>query len=78
MIGKTFNIHFNDFIKINELVEHDEFNAKEYGDSFFQVLSKHFCIPAYLPVFVIPAIISLSNNLSPKYLLLSLYTNSSR
>lgn len=42
MIGKTFNIHFNDFIKINELVEHAEFHTKEYGDDFFSFISKHY------------------------------------
>ena len=42
MIGKTFNIHFNDFIKISELLEHAEFHAKEYGDDFFSFLSKHY------------------------------------
>lgn len=42
MIGKTFNIHFNDFIKISELVEHAEFHAKEYGDDFSDFLSKHY------------------------------------
>ena len=42
MIGKTFNIHFNDFIKISELVEHAEFHAKEYVDNFFSFWSKHY------------------------------------
>lgn len=42
MLGKTFNIHFNDFIKINELIEHASFHAEQYGDDFFDFLSKHY------------------------------------
>lgn len=42
MLGKTFNIHFNDFIKINELIEHASFHAEQYGDDFFEFLSKHY------------------------------------
>ena len=39
---QSFNIHLNDITKLNELIEHSQFHAAEYGDSFLVFISKHY------------------------------------
>lgn len=39
---QSFNIHFNDFCKLNELVEHIQYHADNYGDDIFTFFSKHY------------------------------------
>lgn len=39
---QSFNIHFDDIVEIDELIEHAQFHAEEYGDNFFVFISKHY------------------------------------
>ncbi|MFH6602826.1 hypothetical protein ACEZ3G_05015 [Maribacter algicola] len=39
---QSFNIHFSDLAEIDELIEHAQFHAEEYGDNFFVFVSKHY------------------------------------
>lgn len=42
ILVQSFNIHFSDIVELDELVEHAQFHASEYGDNFFVFLSKHY------------------------------------
>ncbi|WP_396636011.1 hypothetical protein [Maribacter sp. R77961] len=39
---QSFNIHLSDIVELDELIEHAQFHAKEYGDDFFVFISKHY------------------------------------
>ncbi|MDB4293691.1 hypothetical protein N9954_09825 [Maribacter sp.] len=39
---QSFNIHFNDIVELDELIEHAQFHSAEYGDNFLVFLSKHY------------------------------------
>ncbi len=39
---QSFNVHFSDIVELDELIEHAQFHADEYGDNFFVFLSKHY------------------------------------
>lgn len=39
---QSLNITLDDFVQLDELIEHARFHNKEYGDSFFVFLSKHY------------------------------------
>ena len=39
---QSFNIHFDDIVEMDELIEHAQFHAQEYGDNFFVFISKHY------------------------------------
>lgn len=42
ILVQSFNIHANDIVDLDELIEHAQFHAEEYGDNFFVFLSKHY------------------------------------
>ncbi len=42
ILVQSFNIHFNDIIELDELMEHAQFHAEEYGDNFLVFISKHY------------------------------------
>lgn len=39
---QSFNVHFDDLVELDELIEHAQFHAEEYGDNFFVFISKHY------------------------------------
>lgn len=39
---QSFDIAFNDIAQFDELLEHAQFHAEEYGDSLFVFISKHY------------------------------------
>ncbi|WP_149274146.1 hypothetical protein [Pareuzebyella sediminis] len=39
---QSFGIHADDLVVLDELLEHAEFHAEEYGDNFFVFISKHY------------------------------------
>lgn len=39
---QSFNIHFNDIVELDELIEHAQFHAEEHGDNFLVFISKHY------------------------------------
>ncbi|NNE75631.1 MAG: hypothetical protein HKN31_01010, partial [Pricia sp.] len=39
---QSFGIHIDDIIVLDELLEHAQFHADEYGDDFFVFISKHY------------------------------------
>ncbi|NAY91443.1 hypothetical protein GTQ34_05900 [Muricauda sp. JGD-17] len=39
---QSINIHFNDLVELDELVEHYQYHNEEYGDNFLVFLSKHY------------------------------------
>lgn len=42
ILFQSFNIHINDLVELDELFEHAQFHAEEYGDNFLVFLSKHY------------------------------------
>ncbi|MGB3149942.1 MAG: hypothetical protein WBB27_04710 [Maribacter sp.] len=42
ILVQSFNIHFSDIVELDELIEHAQFHAEEYGDNFFVFISKHY------------------------------------
>lgn len=42
ILFQSLNIHFNDLCKLNELVEHIQYHADNYGDDIFTFFSKHY------------------------------------
>jgi len=42
ILVQSFNIHISDIVELDELVEHAQFHAEEYGDNFFVFISKHY------------------------------------
>jgi hypothetical protein len=42
ILFQSFNIHINDLVELDELIEHAQFHAEEYGDDFLVFLSKHY------------------------------------
>ena len=42
ILVQSFNIHFSDIIELDELIEHAQFHAEEYGDNILVFLSKHY------------------------------------
>lgn len=42
ILVQSFNIHFNDIVELDELIEHAQFHAEEHGDNFFVFISKHY------------------------------------
>jgi len=42
ILVQSFNIHFDDIIELDELIEHAQFHAEEHGDNFLVFLSKHY------------------------------------
>ncbi|AUP80166.1 hypothetical protein [Flavivirga eckloniae] len=41
-VFQSSNVHFNDIVQIDELLEHACFHKKQYGDNFLVFLSKHY------------------------------------
>lgn len=39
---QSFNIHFDDLLELDALIEHAQFHSEEYGDDFFVFISKHY------------------------------------
>lgn len=39
---QSFNVHFDDIVEMDELIEHAQFHAEEYGDNFLVFISKHY------------------------------------
>lgn len=42
ILVQSFNVHIDDIIELDELIEHAQFHAEEHGDNFFVFLSKHY------------------------------------
>jgi len=42
VLFQSFNIHLDDIVELDELIEHAKFHAEEYGDDFFVFISKHY------------------------------------
>lgn len=42
ILVQSFNVHIDDIIELDELIEHAQFHADEHGDNFFVFLSKHY------------------------------------
>ena len=42
ILVQSFNIQFSDLIELEELIEHAQFHAEEYGDNILVFLSKHY------------------------------------
>ena len=42
ILVQSFNIHFGDVLKLEELMEHAKFHEDKYGDDFLVFLSKHY------------------------------------
>lgn len=42
ILAQSFNIHVNDILKFDELLEHAQFHKEKYGDNIFTFLSKHY------------------------------------
>jgi len=42
ILFQSFNIHINDVLELDALVEHYQFHSEEYGDDFMVFLSKHY------------------------------------
>jgi len=42
ILFQSFNIGFDDFSKLNTLLEHATFHKENYGDSFFEFISEHY------------------------------------
>ena len=42
MLLQSTNIHAADLLELDDLMEHYEFHAEEYGDNFLVFLSKHY------------------------------------
>ncbi|WP_273568964.1 hypothetical protein [Maribacter halichondriae] len=42
ILVQSFNIHFDDIVELDELIEHANFHSEEYGDNFFVFISKHY------------------------------------
>lgn len=39
---QSFNIHIDDIVEMDELMEHAQFHSEEYGDNFLVFISKHY------------------------------------
>ena len=39
---QSINIHFNDLMELDELMDHYQFHSEEYGDNFLVFVSKHY------------------------------------
>jgi len=42
ILFQSFNIGFDDFSKLNTLLEHATFHQENYGDSFIEFLAEHY------------------------------------
>ena len=42
MLIQSLRIDYDDFVQIDELIEHAQFHKSEHGDSFIVFLSKHY------------------------------------
>ncbi len=42
ILFQSFNIGFDDFSKLNTLLEHASFHQENYGDSFLEFISEHY------------------------------------
>lgn len=42
ILFQGFNIHFDDLMELDELIEHAQFHSETYGDNFLVFLSKHY------------------------------------
>lgn len=41
-LSQTFSYAFEEILKLDEFIEHAQMHSKEYGDSFFTFISKHY------------------------------------
>ncbi len=39
---QSLNIHLNDVLEFDKLIEHARFHSEQHGDDFFMFLSKHY------------------------------------
>lgn len=42
VLAQSFNLHYGDFLKLDELISHLEFHQEKYGDDIFAFISKHY------------------------------------
>lgn len=42
ILVQSFNVHIDDIIELDELIEHAQFHSDEYGDNFLVFISKHY------------------------------------
>lgn len=49
ILVQSINISFEDFSKLNVLLEHAQFHQEKYGDSFFEFLAEHYGDEEYQP-----------------------------
>ncbi len=42
ILCQSMNIHWDDIVQFDELIEHSQFHKEQYGDGFFVFLSKHY------------------------------------
>lgn len=42
MLIQSLGVDYDDFIQLDELIEHAQFHKAEYGDNFFVFISKHY------------------------------------
>ncbi len=42
ILVQSFNIHFDDVVELDDLIEHAQFHSDQYGDNFIVFLSKHY------------------------------------
>lgn len=42
LLVQSFNVHIDDIVELDELIEHAQFHAAEYGDNFLVFISKHY------------------------------------
>ncbi len=42
ILVQSFNVHIDDIVELDELVEHAQFHSDEHGDNFLVFISKHY------------------------------------
>ncbi len=42
ILVQSFNVHIDDIVELDELIEHAQFHAEEHGDNFLVFISKHY------------------------------------
>lgn len=42
ILVQSFNVHIDDIVELDELIEHAQFHSAEYGDDFLVFISKHY------------------------------------
>lgn len=42
ILVQSFNVHIDDIVELDELIEHAQFHAEKHGDNFLVFISKHY------------------------------------